>query len=403
MSTDRPASGKHSDSRQPQPAADPQRGLDGTLPCATKRSSKVLCLESDARARKRLDRAAQGLPLSVHSTGSIDEFTKAMTAHEFDVVVISLDQFPDEAAQIAERIAASDAPVCVLLSARNPTVDHGILAMRCGAVDLLAKPFDVEELRERLVSASERAERLRQQQRRLERLRRICRRLNRQREQANTQIDVLCSELVNATQKSVEQPGSRAIDPFAAAIGCELDVEVLLRKTLEHMLTKTGPTNAAVFLPGSDGDYSLGAYVNYNLARDTADTLLDHLADVLPDKFVGEAKVAHLRTDDQLSAVLDDQASWLTGNELLATTCRDQDGECLAVIAVFREASEPFTEATVEDLRTLRDTFSNQLARVVRVHNRATPKAEWLGFDVGEEHEDEDNGSDWDQNWGKAA
>ena len=33
------------------------------------------------------------------------------------------------------------------------------------------------------------------------------------------------------------------------------------------MLTKTGPTNAAVFLPGTGTDFDLGAYVNYDCPR----------------------------------------------------------------------------------------------------------------------------------------
>lgn len=403
MSTEQPASGKHSDPLRKATPADAQPALHGQLPSGGTRPSKVLCLERDARSRKRLEQASGGLNLTVHSAVNAEEFSKALADHDFEVVVISLDDDPATAARLAEEIGSQESPICVLLSARKPTVDHGILAMRCGAVDLIAKPFDVEELRERLASAAERALRLRQQQRRLERLKRICRRLSKQRHEANSQIDVLCGELVNASHQLASHSGGPATDPFAEAIGNELDVEVLLRKTLEHMLTRTGPTNAAVFLPGSDGDYSLGAYVNYNLSRDTADTLLDHLADVLPDKFTSEAGVAHLHTDLQLSAVFEDEAAWLSGSELLATTCRDDDGECLAVIAVFRESGEPFAPEAVSDLRSLRDTFARQLARVVRVHNRATPKAEWLGFDVGEEREDEDTGTDWGQDWGKAA
>ena len=64
----------------------------------------------------------------------------------------------------------------------------------------------------------------------------------------------------------------------------ELDLESLLRTVLEYTLRKVGSTNAAIFLPSSTGDFTLGAYVNYDCPRDTAETLLDHLADILESR-----------------------------------------------------------------------------------------------------------------------
>lgn len=395
MSTNQPASGKPTDPLSKAAAEQGRRALEGYLPSGGARPGTVLCYEPDARARKRLSEAADGLKLAVHCSTDFNDFKAAFENTHFDVVILSLDRSPEAVAEIAEHIAGSEAPTCLLLSARKPTLDHGILAMRCGAVDLIAKPFDVQELRERIAAAADRAQRLRQQQRRLERLKRICRRLNQQRHETNTQVDVLCADLSNAYHELAKREDPAAAEPLAKLIATELDVEVLLRKTLEHMLTRTGPTNAAVFLPGSDGDFSLGAYVNYNLSRDTADTLLDHLADVLPDKFEHERTVAHLRTDSQLEAVLDDHAPWLSGSELMTAACHDEDGQCLAVLALFRDESEPFNTETADAIRSIRDVFSSQLAKVVRVHNRATPKAEWLGFDVGEERDEDDTSSDW--------
>ena len=54
---------------------------------------------------------------------------------------------------------------------------------------------------------------------------------------------------------------------------------------LEFTLSKIGSTNAAIFLPTSSGDYSLGAYVNYDIPRDGIEIMLDQLADVLAPNF----------------------------------------------------------------------------------------------------------------------
>ena len=84
----------------------------------------------------------------------------------------------------------------------------------------------------------------------------------------------------------------------------------------------------------------------------------------------------------------------------MVAACHSHDGDCLAVMVIFRDRADGFTPAAVADMRLIRDTFSRQLAKVVRVHNRATPKAEWLGFDIGDEPDDEDYSAD---DWGMAA
>lgn len=377
-----------------------KRALEGYLPTGPARPARALCLEQDARARRKLEQAASGLKLSVHATADADEFAQAFESGDFDVAILSLDRHEAEAVRLATEITTSDRPVSVLLTVRNPSVDHGVLAMRCGAADLLAKPFDLDELRERLAAAAERAQNLRQQARRLERLKRICRRLNKQRQDVNNQVDVLCGDLVNAYQQLADHVDAQHQDQFAMTIETELDVETLLRKTLEHMLTKTGPTNAAVYLPGNSGDFSLGAYINYDLQRDTADTLLDHLADVVPHRFRHERSVVRLDGPQDFVDHFGDDAAWLNSTGAMIASCHSHDGDCLAVIVVFRDTSDPFKTDGPAELRSIRDTFARQLAKVVRVHNRATPKAEWLGFDIGDEPDDEDYSAD---DWGMAA
>ena len=44
------------------------------------------------------------------------------------------------------------------------------------------------------------------------------------------------------------------VTEFGGLIRQELDIESLLRTTLEFVLGRCGPTNAAVFLPTTSGD-----------------------------------------------------------------------------------------------------------------------------------------------------
>lgn len=114
----------------------------------------------------------------------------------------------------------------------------------------------------------------------------MCRRLNTAREQVSQQVDTLCSDLVNAYQELADHMNQvTTATEFKGLIRNELDIESLLRTTLEFVLSRSGPTNAAIFLPTTSGDYSLGAYVNYDCPKETVDVLLDHLANVVAPRF----------------------------------------------------------------------------------------------------------------------
>ena len=47
-----------------------------------------------------------------------------------------------------------------------------------------------------------------------------------------------------------------------------LDVEGVLRRTMEWILRKLGPLNAAIYLPAGESQFSLGAYLNLDTQAD---------------------------------------------------------------------------------------------------------------------------------------
>ncbi|MBA4029089.1 MAG: hypothetical protein C0475_08160 [Planctomyces sp.] len=168
---------------------------------------------------------------------------------------------------------------------------------------------------------------------------------------------------------------------LAAQMRHELDVEALLRRCLEFVLAQVGPTNAAVFLPATSGDYSLGAYVNYSIAKDHHELLLDHLANTAAPRLDGLARATLMPTDAAITLRAPEAAPWLEGQGLLAVACRapsDATGpECLAVLALFRDKATPFSLKCVDLLDRVSPVFAAALARVVRVHNRHLPPDKW--------------------------
>lgn len=186
---------------------------------------------------------------------------------------------------------------------------------------------------------------------------------------------------------------------FRGLIKHELDIEALLRTTLEFVLARSGPTNAAVFLPTTSGDYSLGAYVNYDCPKDTCDILLDHMANVVAPKFERQVGVAHLVTAAELKKRIGEDAAWLGESAVAAMACR-HEGETLAIFLLFRDRRNAFPSGVLEQVRTVGDLFAAQLARVIHIHHRHLPKDKW-GM-LGDTPADND-GESYGDNYGDRA
>jgi hypothetical protein len=166
------------------------------------------------------------------------------------------------------------------------------------------------------------------------------------------------------------------VSEFKGLIRGELDIEQLLRSTLEFVLARSGPTNAAVFLPTTSGDYSLGAYVNYDCPKETCDVLLDHLANAVAPRFENVQGMAHLTTADELDEYLDKDADWMRDSHVVGFPCTHGE-ECLAIFMLFRDQRSPFQQPLLDQVKTVGELFAAQLARVIHIHHRHLPKNKW--------------------------
>ncbi|MBX3359184.1 MAG: hypothetical protein KF745_12245 [Phycisphaeraceae bacterium] len=203
---------------------------------------------------------------------------------------------------------------------------------------------------------------------------------------------LLFDDQLRGTPERQEQMNQLTIaNEFGGLIRHELDIESLLRTTLEFVLAKCGPTNAAVFLPTTSGDYSLGAYVNYDCIKETVDVLLDHLANSVAPKFENRIGIAHLTTREAMAQAIGHDAGWLDESEVVAFCCR-HDGEVLAICLLFRDRHSPFTPALLSQLQTVGELFADQLARVIRIHHRHLPKEKWGAIGDADDVDGSDEG-----------
>jgi len=356
------------------------------------KAARVLLVEPDAGARKAAARLLRDGSIEVDPVGSMREAIGATGGCEYDAAVIREELEDGSGLELAGRLAEAGASTGIVLLSGAPTMDLAVSAMRSGAVDLLAAGAAEAELLASVTHAIERGRTVRAQREQLDRLKRVCRRLNQSRQQVSDQIDSLCNDLVGAYQELADHVTHVAMaSEFSSLLSQELEIESLLRTTLEYLLTKTGPTNAAVFLPSNHCDFSLGAYVNYNCPRDAADVLLDHLADVIAPRFQDEPDIVVFNDDDDLAEGLGEDAHWLADSRVLVFACQ-HEGETLAVMTLFRDRSTPFSEELLDQLDVLRGLFAEGLARVIRVHHRHLPEDQWSGWDAFGDEDDEDEG-----------
>jgi hypothetical protein len=205
---------------------------------------------------------------------------------------------------------------------------------------------------------------------RCKRLAAIARRLRAQRDGLMTQIESAAASVGSAQrQLAGVARGVVMATELETLLRQELDVESLLRTTLEFLLKRAGSTNAAIYLPQASGDFSLGAYVNYDLPRETAEELLEQMGGVLAPAYEHRPGMHDLRQAPE-------ELPWLSGSKSVVFCCRDAR-ECTAVIVLFRQQSGGFEAQTKEKIATILGLFGEQLARIARTQNRHLPIDGW--------------------------
>jgi len=310
-----------------------------------------------------------------------------------DLVVVDTDLSDGCGLDLADELADAETTTQTVVVSSSPDFEAAQRAMRAGVCDYLirqtapdAAPIEQDKLTKSVRAALARQWVERERSKRVKRLKKLCKRLDAARQEISDQVDVLCSDLVLAYQElAVQMQSAINVSGFQAVIGEELDLEIVLRKTLEHLISKAGACNAAIFLPSSMDEYSLGGYVNYDCTKESADMLLQHMADVLAPRAAAHAEVCHLTDNTMLEAFLGDDWNYLADSHLLCFPCLDEEGEPLAVVALFRDGGQPFNAEMPELCGTLGDMLGESLAKIIHIHHRAMPEG-----DFGEEGDGED-------------
>ena len=310
----------------------------------------ILVVDADARTvdvvRDAADAAAQ-----VRHAASVDAARAEMLRHPADLVLVNL-QIGDHAGldlirSFKRRYAGAD----IVALSRSRRAESCLEAFRAGAADLLLAPFAPRDIAAALAASVGRRRESSRRRHRQVRLRDICRRLNTARHEISRQVDLLCNDLVRAYQDMAQQLNvTQNAAEFAQSLNGEIDVEGVLRRTMEWILKKLGPVNAAIYLPNGDDQFALGAYLNLDTQADAP------LIETVGQTIVKQARSSTaLALDDEkvIHELFGEEGDALCGRQWLAVGC-NTPRECLGVLVVFRGQSgalESTSELTSQSRR----------------------------------------------------
>jgi len=323
-----------------------------------------------ANARRRL--SSMGIPCETRS----DARRAAATLREgsYDLLIID-DSFPPSVCEgLIEALRERDPSATAVWLAESASVAETVAAMRIGFDDILSLPLREEELALRLDAASRRQETIRRSQRRLARWRLVCRQLNAARHEADRAASEARGDLDQARAETVRQVEDAVLSSeFRTLLRQELEVESLLRTAMEYLLTKTGPTNAAVFLNNGGSKWGLGAYVNYRIPRASISVVLDRIAEQVCPQVAGQTGILRFTDVAEFVESVGPEGEPLKDQEVVSFGCH-HEGECLAVVVLFRDRREAFREGAAATLDLMRSILAAQMASIVRIHHRSKPQ-----------------------------
>lgn len=245
----------------------------------------------------------------------------------------------------------------------QPTLERAIGAIRAGAWDFMPKPFNAQQLTDRVKTALERQAVALRKEKRLGRLKDAVRRLNDARKVVSRKVDLLCNDLVTAYgELSKQLEDVRTQDGFRKVLGEAKDLEQMLCHAMDWLLKQVGYSNIAIWLAADPNDFQLGAYMKYTIPGEQA------LTEALRNGLIpmtNRKGLVHLSGEEAETALTPAELKHLAGQTVLSVNCTYL-GEALGMITLFRDDERPFSDDDVAAVKSIGPIFANLLASVVK-------------------------------------
>ncbi len=248
-----------------------------------------------------------------------------------------------------------------------PDVKGAVSALQQGAIDFVFKPFINSDLAGRISNALKVQSQAARNERRVGKLRDAVRRLNEARKVVAKKVDLLCNDLISAYGEVSKQLDIvRAQEGYRHFLNDVADLEQLLCHTMDYLMRQMGYSNIAIWLAGDeeskDNQYQLGAYMKYTLAGEGP--LVNALKRGVV-RLAARDNLVHLHGDELQEKLTPAELDYLADQDVLAINCTYL-GETLAVVVLFRDGQQPFTDSDVACLKSVSPLFAVALAGIVR-------------------------------------
>ncbi|HUQ53802.1 MAG TPA: sigma-54 dependent transcriptional regulator [Gammaproteobacteria bacterium] len=113
-------------------------------------SGTILVVEDDRPLQDALVTTLEAAGFNVLAAGDGGEALKVLGASSVDLIVSDVEMRPVDGRELLRRLQQRESAPPVLLMTAYGTIDQAVAAMRDGAVDYLVKPFEAEELEQRV-------------------------------------------------------------------------------------------------------------------------------------------------------------------------------------------------------------------------------------------------------------
>jgi response regulator of citrate/malate metabolism len=336
----------------------------------------VLVVDADPGVGKLIQQ--QGIAAGqVRTATSIDQANAAMLSKPADVMLVNIqinDQSTGESGGgvgLIRALRAKYPHTEMIAVSKVRRSEVCIDAWRAGAADMLIAPLQAADVERSFNGIAERRAHVEKLTKRNGRLRQVCKQLNRARHEISQQVDLLCNDLVKAYQEMAQQLNTTQLTTeYCQALADEIEVEGLLRKTMEWILKKVGPINAAVYLPDADRRFALGAYLNLDTEADAA--LISDVGETIVKQADAIRTIVAIDNDKMLEDLFGHSAARLKTRSWLALGCFS-GRECLGVIVVFRNREQAMDNSVRGILEVMAPILGEKMEEALSLYNRMNP------------------------------
>jgi response regulator of citrate/malate metabolism len=358
---------------------------------STRTRPKVLIVDDEPVLMEMInDLIAPHLPCKLIAAADLHEARELIARERIELLVADVHLPDGDGTSLLSELREQQPDASAIVITGAPTIEGAITALRAGALDFMPKPFNADQLRQRIEMALQRQAMGARKEKRLNRLQDAVKRLSEARKTVSKKVDLLCNDLVTAYgELSKQLEDVRTQDSFRKYLQQAKDLEQMLCHGMDWLLKQMGYANIAIWLAADEGDFQLGAYMKYTVPGERQ--LTEAMRSSVVPMTIRKGFV-HMNAEEADEALTPAELEFLADSGVLSVSCTYL-GEALGVITLFRDEKQPFTDEQAVVLKSIAPIFAGMLASVVKEADdfAAQTQAEYADEDDEPQQDEESN------------